>query len=225
MASAVGLFGAGWGVLTGICIGVLVLLGWRDRRRAVSVPADAGNSAHELREHRDKPLMTFKSRELDVEQQVSAALAHLEELAHRHRAELQVAVQPSLMIWADPCALQQMLIGVVSQAIERAEGAAFLLSAVWHGGRVQLTVMDDGPANDRAALIGQLREVAQCTALQGGTLEVECRRPNGNKVILRMPGTASQEAVSAEDDVPSMAYEPPQPNIQHASRTRVVSAS
>jgi hypothetical protein len=219
MASAVALLGAGWGLATGLCIGFLALLGWRDRRHAVILLSDRASPAPKLAPHSDKPLMTFESRELDVEQEVSAALAQLQDVAHRDRVELQVAVQPKLAVWADPCALQQMLIGVVSQAIERAEGTAVLVSAVWHGGRVQVTIMDDGPAGDRAALIGRLREVAQCAALQGGTLEVECRRPSGNKVMLRMPGTASRDAEPAKDDVSD------QPPMRAESWTGVVSVS
>jgi hypothetical protein len=224
MASTVELFGVGWGLATGLCIGFLALLGWRDRRHVIIFPADLAIPAHKLSRHRDRPLMTFESRELDVEQEVSAALAQLQEAAHGHRVELQLAVQPKLAMWADPCALQQMLIGVVSQAIERAKGGAILVSAIWHGGRVQVTVMDDGPADDHEALMGQLREVAQCTALQGGTLEVECHRPSGNKVMLRMPGTSQDagsddDAGSAEDDVPA------QPTMHEASLTGAVGAA
>jgi len=219
MASAVGLLGAGWGLATGLCLGFLVLLGWRDRRHAVIFPSDRASPAPKPAWHSDKPLMTFESRELDVEQEVSAALAQLQDVAHRDRVELQMAVQPKLAMWADPCALQQMLIGVVSQAIERAEGTAVLVSAVWHGGRVQVTVMDDGPAGDRAVLIGRLREVGQCAALQGGTLEVECRRPSGNKVMFRMPGPVSRDAEPAEQDLSDL------PPIRAASRTGVVAVS
>jgi hypothetical protein len=201
MASAVGLFGAGWGLLTGLSIGFLVLLGWRGRQRVVIAMSAPSSPAQKLARHGELPLMTFESRELDVEQEVARALAQLQELAHLHRIELQVAVQPQLAMWADPCALQQMLLGVLSQAMERADGAAILVSAGWHGGRVQVAVMDDGPAGDHATLISQLREVAQCTALQGGTLEIECRKLSGNKVVLRMPGPVAQAAVPTDADV------------------------
>ena len=94
-----------------------------------------------------------------------------------------------------------MLLGILSQAIERAAGSALLVSASWHGGRMQLTVMDDGPAGNPAALMGRLREVEQCAALQGGTLEMECRPLRGNKVVLRMPGTGAPEELLADDYV------------------------
>ena len=55
--------------------------------------------------------------------------------------------------------------------------------------------MDDGPAADQATLLGLLREVAQCAALQGGTFEVECRPGSGTRVVLRMPGTGAQDAL------------------------------
>ena len=122
-------------------------------------------------------------------------------MAARNQVETQVAVQQNLAVWADPCALQQMLLGILSQAIDRAEGSSMLVSASWHGGRTQVSVLDDGPAGDPALLVSRLRDVEQCAALQGGTLEVECRPLRGNKVVLRMPGAGVPEAPSAEDDV------------------------
>jgi hypothetical protein len=200
MANSVEWIGAAWGVLTGLSIGFLVLLGWRARQRADMARSAPTAPAQKLPRHTDVALMTFESRELDVEQEVSAVLAEFEATARHHRVDVQVAVQPKLMMWADPCALRQMLLGVLTQTIERAEGGAALVSASWHGGRVQLTVMDDGPAGDHATLIGQLREVEQCAALQGGTLEVQCRKLSGNSVVIRMPGTGDPGAVPSHDE-------------------------
>ena len=39
-------------------------------------------------------------------------LASLQDAARHHQVELQVAVQPRLTVWADPCALRQMLAGM-----------------------------------------------------------------------------------------------------------------
>jgi hypothetical protein len=213
------LLGAGWAVLTGLSIGFLALLGWPARQCVVIAQSASETPAQHVPRHGDIRLMTFESRELDVEHEVWAAVAQLQEMAHRHQVELQVAVQPKLAMWADPCALQQMLVGILSQAIERAEGGAVLVSAGWHGGRVQVTVMDDGSAGDHATLLGLLREVAQCAALQGGTFEIECRKLSGTRAVLRMPGTGAPTAMSTDDEV---SDESP---VHDASWTRAVGAS
>jgi len=219
MANFVGLLGAGWIVLTGLSVGFLALLGWRARQRDAIARSAAASPPPLVPWHGDIRLMTFVARELDVAHEVAGVLAQLQEMAHRHQVELQVSVQPKLAMWADPCALQQMLVGVLSQAIPRAEGGAVLVSAGWHGGRVQVTVMDDGPAGDHATLLGLLREVAQCAALQGGTFEIECRKGNGTRMVLRMPGTGVQDAMSTDDEV---AEEAP---ARDASWTEALGAS
>ena len=122
-------------------------------------------------------------------------------------------------MWADPCALQQMLVEMLSQAMQRAEGGAVLVSADWHGGRVQVTVTDDGPAGDGATLLGLLREVAQCAALQGGTFEIECGKLSGTRVVLRMPGTGAPDAMSTDDEVSDEL------SVRDAPWTRAVGAS
>ncbi len=92
-----------------------------------------------------------------------------------------------------------MLGQMLAQAIERAAGSAVLISAGWHGGRVQVTVTDDAPAGDHAALVGRLREVEQFAALQGGTLEIECWKARGNRVVLRMPGKVAPDALANDE--------------------------
>ncbi len=201
VANFVGLLGVGWVALTGLSVGFLALLGRRTRQRdAVSWSAASAVPVQPVPRHGEIRLMTFEARELDVAHEVAGALGQLQAMAHRHQAELQVAVQPKLTMWADPSALQQMLVGLLSQAIARAAGGAVLVSAGWHGGRVQVTVVDDGPAADHATLLGLLREVEQGAALQGGTFEIDCRKGSGTRVVLRMPGTGAQDAMSADDE-------------------------
>jgi len=204
MASSIGLLGLGWVALTGLSIGFVALVEWRARqltaRYATSQSATA-DLAQPGPRYGEVRLATFESQKLDVDHEVSAALVQLRDMVMRGRVELQVVVQPGLGVWADPCALLQMLLGILSQAIERAAGSALLVSASWHGGRMQLTVMDDGPVGNPAALMGRLRDVEQCAALQGGTLEIECRPLRGNKVVLRMPGTGAPEELLADDYV------------------------
>ena len=205
-------FGIGWGVLTALSIGFVVLLAWRTHPRVAAsqsvvrqsaVPQSvAAKSAAPVPLHGDLRPVTFESQELDVGAEVAGALAQFRDIAQRHHVELQITAQPRLSVWADPGALRQMLARMLAQAVERTPGTAVLLSAGWHGGRVQVTVTDDGPAGDHAALVGRLREVEQFAALQGGTLEIECWKLRGNRVVLRMPGKAAPDTLATDDDAP-----------------------
>lgn len=202
MVNALGLLDAGWGALialTAIGLGFLV---WRVRRWAVADRSAAAYGTGLFAPYHEASLATFASRELDVAQEIADAVGRLRAAARRQHIEVQVAVQPQLTMWADPCALQQMLAGMLTPAMERAPGGAVLVSAAWHGGRVQVVVMDDGPAGDHAALAGQLRHVEQCAALRGGTLEIECRRPRGNRVVLRIPGAGTPADLVIDDRAP-----------------------
>jgi hypothetical protein len=205
MANSIGLLGLGWVALTGLTSGFVALVEWRARqhagRQAATLEPGSANLAQPVPRHGDVRMVTFESRRLDVDHAVSGALAQLRDVVLRDEIELSVVVQPGLAVWADPCALLQMLLGIFSQAIERAEGGALLVSASWHGGRTQLTAIDDGPAGDSAVLAGRLREVEQCAALQGGTLEIECRPLRGNKVVLRMPGIGAPAELSSDEYV------------------------
>lgn len=200
MANSVGSLGLGWRALTGLSGTVLALLAWRARQHAALFRSDQATPAEWMRPHDDAPLMTFESRELDVEQEVASVFASLQEMARHHQVELQASVQPRLTVWADPCALRQMLAGMAARAIERTEGGGVLVSATWHGGRVQVGVSDDGPATDPAILMGALRQVEQCAALQGGTLEIACDKPRGVRVVLRLPGPSMRDPLGTEED-------------------------
>jgi hypothetical protein len=205
-------FGLGWGVLTALSIAFVVLLAWRTHprapasqsvvRRSAARQSGAVNPAATVPLHGDLRPVTFEARELDVGVEVAGALAQFRDIAQRHHVELHITAQPRLSVWADPGALRQMLARMLAQAVERTPGTAVLLSAGWHGGRVQVTVTDDGPAGDHAALVGRLREVEQFAALQGGTLEIECWKLRGNRVVLRMPGNAAPDELATDDDAP-----------------------
>jgi len=191
-------FAVGWAVLSVLSIGFVLLLAWRGRQRAAIVPSVAAQPDVPAPLHGNLHPATFEARELDIGDEVAQALAQSRDVAQRHHVELQITVQSRLAVWADPGALRQMLARMLAQAIERAAGGAVLISAGWHGGRVQVTVTDDGPAGDHPGLMGGLREVEQFVALQGGTLEVECWKARGNRVVLRMPGKVSSD--ETDDD-------------------------
>jgi hypothetical protein len=220
MANSMELLGAGWGALAGLSVGFLALLAWRARQRAATIRSDPATPAVLAPRHDDAPLMTFESRELDVEHEVSAVLAELQAAVQHRQVELEVAVLPRLAIWADPCALRQMLTGMLARAIEHAVGGGVLITASWHGGRVQICVIDDGPATDHATLAAALRQVEQCAALQGGTLDIECGKLRGTRVVLRMPGASGSDAHATEEVDASE-----RPTVRDAPWARVVNVA
>jgi hypothetical protein len=197
MTNAAGSVGLGWGVLAGLSVIVLTLLAWRTRKRAAI--ARPGLTMLSAPRHDETNLVTFESRELDVEYELWCVLATLQDAAQRHQVELQVAVQPRLTVWADPCAFRQMLTGMLARAIERTDGGGVLVTAAWHGGRVQVSVIDDSPATDPRNVAAALRHVEQCAALQGGTLEVETGNLHATRVVLRMPGIGMADPLTMDE--------------------------
>lgn len=216
MWGAVEILAVGWAVATALGIGFLVL---RARHTKPSMPMTAftsTDSASWPASPDASPLLPFASRQLDVEREFTAALTALRELAAQNLVELQVVIRPNLVVWTDPYALRHVLIEVLTQAIQRAAGGGVLLCANWHGGRVHTTITDDGAPGDPALLAAALRQVEQCIALQGGTLEITCSALRGNVVTLRLPGVG-EPPVSVSDDA---ALE--EPTVREALRRGVV---
>lgn len=202
MMQAVEWLVAGWTVLSVLGIGVILLATWRAEREAVppgaAEPAPDGTAA--TASARPAPLTASA---LDVAREFAAALAAVQELATENLIELQMTVQPRLAVWTNPAALQRCLTTGLTQAIQRA-ASAVLLCANWHGGRVHVTVLDDGAVGNPAVLTASLREVEQVVALQGGTLEIACIPGRGNVLTLRLPGLGEPEPETPEDEMPAL---------------------
>jgi hypothetical protein len=77
-----------------------------------------------------------------------------------------------------------------------------LVGAGRHGGRVRISVLDDGTSGDRPVQEAQLREAARLVALQGGTLEVNVRKEAGTTVEIRLPEPAAVPASAGPISVP-----------------------
>ena len=150
---------------------------------------------------------SFGATRLDVAAEALGALRQVDDLAARNRVRLQIAVQPSLAVHADPAGFRWALIEVLENAIAHAPCGKVMLGGRSHGGRVQIVVLDDGQTSDRLTQEAALRPVERIVALHGGTLQVEVRPGQGTLVILRLPEpstaagnraaeTASQAAAS-----------------------------
>ena len=140
-----------------------------------------------------------------------AAIAPVAPIARARHVHLRHAVATGLTVRANPRPLRVALTDILLSAIGLAPGGAVLLSARRHGGRVQITVTDDGGGTDEATLAASLRPAEQAVALQGGTVEVRSRPGLGNEVTLRLPDFAqtSRPAAPRPVTVPPLAEPAP----------------
>jgi len=146
--------------------------------------------------------LRLEAERLDAERELVSAVQDIVGLAAERLVRLEAAIQPDLTIWADKAALRRMLAAPLRAAVARSPGGRVLLGAGRHGGRVQVSVLDDGPPTDRAVQEAELREAARLAALHGGTLEVNVRANAGTTVVIRLPEPA---AAPASASVPQAA--------------------
>ncbi|HJS88211.1 MAG TPA: hypothetical protein VJ779_22395 [Acetobacteraceae bacterium] len=137
---------------------------------------------------------------LDAEREIVAAAQEVAALAAESSVRLETAIQPGLTVWADQAGLRRMLAAPLRAAIARSGGGRVLVGAGRHGGRMQISVLDDGVPTDRAIQEAELREVAGLIALRGGTLEVSVRANAGTAVVIRLPEPAAAPAPAPVSD-------------------------
>lgn len=131
---------------------------------------------------------------LDAEGELVSVAGDFAGLAGTRSVRLETAIQPNLKIWADKAALREMLGGPMRAAVARSAGGRVLVGAGRRGGRIQISVLDDGPPLDRAMQETELREAARLIALHGGTLEVNVCANAGTTVVIRLPEPATAPA-------------------------------
>lgn len=179
---------------------VIVLVGWK-RRGA-------------LLERQGRPLFADRielgrgplaAGLLDVASTATAVLQQFESLAAQRFVALEVAVQPGLVVHADPRALHEILGDLVRDAIEQSLCERVLLGAAHVDGRVQITVSDDGVHADRALRAGRLRPAEQLAALHGATMDIDAREGQGTTVVLWLPAPAINRTAEANEGTPDPA--------------------
>ncbi len=162
--------------------------------------------------------------QLDIELELRAWLREQEATAAARHVRMEIAIQPGLTVRADRGALRGAMQEVLGNAIGHSEGGRVLVGAGRHGGRVQISVLDDGAPVDRAEQEAHLREAGRLVALQGGTLEVSVRPGAGTIVLIRLPNPAAQAAhplVAAAASTPLPAKPaPPQPEAREIAAAR-----
>ena len=76
----------------------------------------------------------------------------------------------------------------------------YLLVAAHVGGRVQITVSDDGAPPDRDLQASRLRPAERLAALQGATMDIDARAGQGTTVVLRLPAGVTSRCPGIEAD-------------------------
>jgi signal transduction histidine kinase len=79
-----------------------------------------------------------------------------------------------------------MLSEIIGNAIRQAPCSKVLVGAMRHGGRIQITVTDDGVPRAEAAESAALRRASELAALHGATLNSEVR-VESTTTVLRLP--------------------------------------
>jgi hypothetical protein len=193
---------------------MVVMAGWTRRR--------------ELLQRQGRPFVadrielgqsSFAAGVLDVTLETTAVMRQFESLAAQRLVGLELAVQPGLAVRTDASALREILGDLVSCAIEQSRCGRVLLGAAHIGGRVQITVSDDGAHADRALRASQLRPAERLAALQGATMDVDARAGQGTTVVLRLPAgaTGQRSEIEAERLDPAGVWVPEQQRAREGS--------
>lgn len=160
-------------------------------RPAPAPPATAATEAAPVRSAFVLGETPLAADVLPVKAALEDALRALDAEAARGRTRLTFAVAPGLMLRADPAALGEVLRDVVGGAVRRSPHGEVLVCAAPHGGRVQVSVTDEGADTGEAALAGLSESTRGIVALHGGTLEA--RHQDGfATVMLRLPAPAAR---------------------------------
>jgi signal transduction histidine kinase len=161
----------------------------RLRRRPPAEPPSLRAAPPELR---SVPLL---AGEVDVAAEIRTVLERLAGPAKRQLVTFTTAIEPGLVARADGSAFRQAVSDLVESAIRRAPCGTVLLTAGRLGGRVQVTIGDDGMAGSLPMPESALCGIAQLVGLQGGTLDIDPRPGEGTIATIRLP--AGQRATEA----------------------------
>lgn len=189
-----------------------------------TVLAVAGRPRRSARQHDPTPWLrpdkaSLPAGALEVEAELRAVLAQLEELAARHRVGFELAAQPGLTVRTDPRVFRETVNHLLVHAISQAPSGRVLLGAFQHGGRVHVAVTDDGRGAERAIQEAALRPAERLAALQGATLEIDPRIGQGTILTLRLPASSTAlRAVPAID--PTSVWDPERPTDSATAATR-----
>lgn len=163
----------------------------RETGAARSAPASPAVEAAPVRPAFVSGETPLAAEALPVKAALEDALRALDAEAARGRTRLTFAVAPGLMLRADPAALGEVLRDVVGCAVRRSPHGEVLVCAAPRGGRVEVSVTDEGAGTGEAALAGLSEATRGIVALHGGTLGAR-HRDGFATVVLRLPAPAAR---------------------------------
>jgi len=193
-------------LLSGLTSAVMLVAGGFWRNRVLARQADPFAVAQAPRFALGRT--PFSGQMLNVATEVRTVLGQLAPLAAQGFVRLELAVPPELEVRADARALREVLGDLVSNAIRHTPCGHVLVGAMRHGGRVQISVTDDGAGPPEATQAARLRDAERLVALQGGTIDVDVHAPGeGATVRLRFPeprgATAAAMPTMVAGDAPA----------------------
>lgn len=110
---------------------------------------------------------------VDVGQAIVTSVAGLRPLADRKRLRVETAIEPSIVIDADPGRLRQILYNLLSNAIKYTpDGGSICVSGSRSGIEVKITVQDSGVGiapSDQARVFEEFRQVGDASQQVAGT--------------------------------------------------------
>ena len=156
-----------------------------------------------------------------VQAAIAGTLDDLDGTAATHMTRFCIAADEELTVRADPLALRGVLADVVGRAILRSPCGTVLVSARRHGGRIEISVIDDGRVSAAAAADDLNSSSQEILAMHGATLESRAGAHGGTEVSMRLlaPPDRVRPAVQA------VAVEPAQPEKRKSVVARSVRSS
>ncbi|MGA3403996.1 MAG: hypothetical protein ABSC95_32715 [Acetobacteraceae bacterium] len=179
------------------------LAAWKPRRAMSGGDAQISRSIAAPPPAFRRPAVALPHGLVAVAPATRTALAAAGDAARSRFVELQMAVEPCLIVQADAAEYQASLRHLILDAIGRA-GSGVLVTAVSLAGGVEIAVLDDGvpPAGRRSDCPMRTREPA--TPL-GGTISVHYQPGQGTTVLLRLPQPAWRPPPSDADVMDDIA--------------------
>jgi hypothetical protein len=140
-----------------------------------------------------------------VEHETPTALAAIIDYARSRFVELQIAIQPGLVVQADPADYRICIRDLLVAAIDRASSGV-LVTAMRHADGTEITVLDDGTADARPG--GGTPGVDAKSVPACGTLRTDYHPQRGTTVRLQLPqpdGFAWPSDTYEDDEIPAYA--------------------
>lgn len=183
------------------------LAAWKPRRAAPPPDVQLSHPIAVPRPPVTRSAVALPRNTASVARETQTVLTGVSGHARSRFVELQVAVEPGLVVQADPADYRMCLRDLLLAAIGRASGGV-LVTAMRQPGGVEITVLDDGIAVSDAQPDGPASGADDMFVPAGGTLCAGYRPQCGTTVRLHLPqpdGLALPSDADADGEVPIYA--------------------